>query len=194
MKLDYALVRRPSPIMDKGQLTHLKHREMSPELALEQWKTYCNILSRYTQVVEVEATPELPDSVFVEDTVFTYANIAVRTNMHPTRVKEQDSLVAVLEQRGFTIVDLPEEARLEGGDILKFADKVWVGQSTRTNAAGLDALRATLHPLGVEVVGVPVDHALHLKSVPHGASRWNIHLSQGLRSPSSSLSWPALCA
>lgn len=150
--------------MARGQLTHLQPTAMSYELALKQWQDYCEVLSRYTDVVEVEPTPELPDSIFVEDTVFTYGNVAVRTNMHPTRVAEQDSLVAVLEGRGFNVVGLPAEARLEGGDVLKFGGKVWVGLSTRTNDAGLAALREILAPQGVEVVGVPVEHALHLKS------------------------------
>ncbi|MDP9832396.1 dimethylarginine dimethylaminohydrolase family protein [Trueperella abortisuis] len=164
MNLDYALVRRPSPIMDRGQLTHLQPTPMSYELALTQWQDYCEVLSHYTDVVEVEPTPDLPDSIFVEDTVFTYGNVAVRTNMHPTRAAEQDSVIRVLEARGFTVVGLPEGARLEGGDVLKFGGKVWVGLSTRSNDAGVGALREILAPQGVEVVGVPVERALHLKS------------------------------
>ncbi|QOR46546.1 dimethylarginine dimethylaminohydrolase family protein [Trueperella pecoris] len=164
MELTYALVREPSPKMDQGQLTHLDQQDMSPQLARVQWHSYCDILRDFTEVVEVEPTPELPDSIFVEDTVFTYGNLAVKTKMHPTRIQEQESLVRVLVERGFDVVDLPQGAHLEGGDCLKFGGKVWVGLSTRSNKAGVDALQRHLDPMGVEVVGVPVERALHLKS------------------------------
>ncbi len=58
--------------MAEGQLTHLEESDVDPDLALEQWHQYCDILRDYTEVIEVEATPEYPDSIFVEDMVFTY--------------------------------------------------------------------------------------------------------------------------
>ena len=44
------------------------------------------------------------------------------------------------------------------------AARVWVGLGGRTNQAGVDQLRHLLAPSGAEVVGVPVEKVLHLKS------------------------------
>lgn len=159
--------------MAEGQLTHLEESDVDPDLALEQWHQYCDILRDFTEVIEVEATPEYPDSIFVEDVVFTYDDLAVRTRVHESRRGEQDSVIDALAQRGFEIVDLPEGATLEGGDVLKFDGHVWAGLSTRTNQAGVDGLASILEHKGVGVTATPVDHALHLKScltaLPDGA-------------------------
>lgn len=103
--------------------------------------------------------------MFVEDTTFTYADVAIRTRpSHHLRQAEQDTVLDKLAELGVTIKDLPEDVRLEGGDILEFDEKVWAGLSTRTNEAGVAALAEIIEPLGATVQGVPVDHALHLKS------------------------------
>ncbi len=164
MNFLHALVRQPSPKMNEGLLTHLGKSEVDPDLALEQWHEYCNILRDFTDVIEVEPMPDQPDSIFVEDTVFIYDNLAVRTRLHEERRGEQESVISVLEDRGFEIVDLPEDAKLEGGDVLKFGNHVWVGMSTRTNRAGIDGLAEVLETLDVGVTAAPVEHALHLKS------------------------------
>lgn len=173
MNFLYALVRQPSPKMAEGLLTHLDQSDLKPDLALEQWYAYCNILRDYTEVIEVEPTPECPDSIFVEDTVFVYDNLAVRTRLHESRRDEQASVISALAERGLEIVDLPEGAKLEGGDVLKFDGHVWVGLSTRTNQAGVDGLAEILETKGVGVTAAPVRHALHLKScltaLPDGA-------------------------
>jgi dimethylargininase len=53
---------------------------------------------------------------------------------------------------------------LEGGDVLKVGDTVYVGRGSRTNAEAVRQLRLLLEPLGARVVAVPVTKALHLKS------------------------------
>lgn len=165
MRLSTALVRRPSPRLAEGLLTHLDRSEVSADLALAQWRDYRDILDDFADVIEVAPAPDAPDSVFIEDTVFTYGNTAIMTSLkYPSRQGEQDGVRTVVTDLGFDVVDLPEGATLEGGDIMKFDDHVWVGLSTRTNQAGIDALTAILAPQGVGVTAVPVEKALHLKS------------------------------
>lgn len=161
----HALVRRPSPRLADGLLTHLDPSDVDPDLALAQWQDYCDILRDYTDVIEVEPAPDCPDSVFIEDPIFTYADLAIETRLkYSSRKPEHEAVVAKVEELGFSLAQLPEGATLEGGDMLKFNEKVWVGLSTRTNEAGVRAVAELLEPLGATVTGVPVEHALHLKS------------------------------
>jgi len=64
-------------------------------------------------------------------------------------------------------------ATLDGGDCLRLGRRLFVGQSGRTNAAGLQAVRETFGPEGFEVLPVAVGEVLHLKCVcsPLGADR-----------------------
>ncbi|MET9871644.1 arginine deiminase family protein, partial [Streptomyces sp. NPDC006386] len=57
-----------------------------------------------------------------------------------------------------------EPGTLDGGDVLKVGDTVYVGRGGRTNAAGVQQLRAAFEPLGARVVAVPVSKVLHLKT------------------------------
>lgn len=165
MRLNHALVRRPSPLLAHGLLTHLEKSDVDPQLALTQWEEYCAILSDYTNVIEVEPAPDCPDSVFIEDTVFTYGKTAVMTQLkYESRQPEHEAVRQTVEDLGMEIVELPEGATLEGGDILKFGDRIWVGASTRTNNLGIHALTEIMGERGVRVDAVPVEHALHLKS------------------------------
>jgi dimethylargininase len=55
-------------------------------------------------------------------------------------------------------------ATLEGGDVLRIGRTVYVGRSGRTNAAGIEALRSVLEPLGYRLRVVSVEGCLHLKT------------------------------
>jgi dimethylargininase len=58
----------------------------------------------------------------------------------------------------------PPPATLEGGDVLRVGRTLFVGRSSRTNAAGLARLVEVAEPLGYRVVPVAVTGCLHLKS------------------------------
>lgn len=51
---------------------------------------------------------------------------------------------------------------LEGGDVMLLPGRVLVGLSGRTNAAGIEQLRETVAPLGLEAAAIPVSGYLHL--------------------------------
>ena len=63
------------------------------------------------------------------------------------------------QYRPLAFVEAP--ATIDGGDVLVLNDRIYVGQSARTNAAALDELRRLTHR---EVIAVDVHGALHLKS------------------------------
>ena len=53
---------------------------------------------------------------------------------------------------------------LDGGDVLRIGDDLYVGLSERSSRGGLDFLASVAHEVGMTVRPVPVEGALHLKS------------------------------
>ncbi|MGH3307660.1 MAG: dimethylargininase [Nocardioides sp.] len=161
-----ALVRRPSPRLAEGLLTHLDRFPVDSGLALRQWEGYVAALAdEGWEITEVPAAEDCPDSAFVEDTVVVYDDLAVisrpgAVERRPETAGTEQTLTAL----GYRITRIEEPGTLDGGDVLKHDGKVWVGLGGRTNRAGLDQLADLLGPLGAEVVGVPVSRVLHLKS------------------------------
>jgi dimethylargininase len=161
-----ALVRRPSPRLADGLLTHLDRKPVDAALALHQWEAYVAALAgEGWEVTEVPPAEDCPDSAFVEDTVVVYGDLAVVSRPGAVeRRPETAGTEQTLAGLGYRIARIEEPGTLDGGDVLKHDGTVWVGLGGRTNQSGLDQLADLLGPLGAEVVGVPVKKVLHLKS------------------------------
>ncbi|WP_309713732.1 dimethylargininase [Pseudolysinimonas sp.] len=160
------LVRRPSPLLADGELTHFERVPVDAGLALEQWGAYVEIFrGRGWDVIEVDAADEHPDGVFVEDAVVVFDDLAVLASPGAeSRRGEVDSAARAVATTGLEVARLEPPAHLDGGDVLKIDRTAYVGRSTRTDDAGIDALRGLLAPRGWQVVVVPVSKVLHLKS------------------------------
>ncbi|WP_309066675.1 dimethylargininase [Microbacterium sp.] len=160
------LVRRPSPRLAEGELTHLERVPVDPELAQRQWEQYVDVYrSQGWDVVEIEPDDSHPDGVFVEDTVVMFGDVAVLTRPGAdSRRGEIETTRAALERAGIPFLQIEEPGTLDGGDVLKVDRTVYVGQTLRTNAEGIAQLSALLSPRGWTVVAVPVTKVLHLKS------------------------------
>ncbi|MEU0448631.1 hypothetical protein [Streptomyces tendae] len=75
-----ALVRRPSPRLAEGLVTHVEREKVDHGLALEQWDAYVEALGAHGwETLEVDPAEDCPDSVFVEDTVVVFRNVALIT-------------------------------------------------------------------------------------------------------------------
>jgi dimethylargininase len=160
------LVRHPSRRLAEGLVTHIERTPVDIDLALLQWRSYVEAWrAEGWQIIEVEPADDCPDAAFVEDTVVVYGNLAVisRPGADPRR-PETTGTEGTLRGLGYRIERIESPGTLDGGDVLKHNNRVWVGIGGRTNRAGVDQLRAHLGPLGAEVVGVPVAKVLHLKS------------------------------
>jgi dimethylargininase len=161
-----ALVRRPSPRLADGLVTHLTRKPVDAGLALRQWHGYVDMLSHNgVEVTEVEPADDCPDAVFVEDTVVVCDDLAVITR--PGALERRAETVgtrAALAAAGYRIAEMSAPATLDGGDVLKVGGTVYVGVTTRTNPQGVQQLRDLLGPLDKKVVEVVVNKALHLKS------------------------------
>ncbi|UWF77706.1 MULTISPECIES: dimethylargininase [Microbacterium] len=160
------LVRRPSPRLAEGELTHIERVPVDAELAQRQWEQYVDAYrSRGWDVVEIEPADAHPDGVFVEDTVVMFGDLAVLTRPGAdSRRGEIDTTRAALERAGIPFERIEEPGTLDGGDVLKVGRTVYVGRTLRTNDEGIAQLDALLSPRGWTVVPVPVTKVLHLKS------------------------------
>jgi len=160
------LVRRPSPRLADGEVTHIGRTAVDPELALRQWEAYVDVFrSRGWEIVEIDAADEQPDGVFVEDAVVVFGDLAVLCRAGAlSRRGEAPSVRDAVAATGLQTAEIVAPGTLDGGDVLKVGATVYVGASSRTKADGIAQLTALLAPRGWEVIAVPVERVLHLKS------------------------------
>lgn len=161
-----ALVRRPGPLLDQGLVSHIERQPVDLTLAMTQWEAYRAAMEGAGwQTVEVPSADDCPDAVFVEDTMVVFRNVAVISR--PGADERKPEIIEaekVVESLGLSINRIRPPGTLDGGDVLKIGDTVYVGLSTRTDEAAHHQLRALLAPTGRTVVSVPMDRALHLKT------------------------------
>ncbi|HEV2800268.1 MAG TPA: arginine deiminase family protein [Pyrinomonadaceae bacterium] len=151
--------------MEDCELTFLSRDCIDVAKAEEQHQNYVRSLTRMgLRVLHAPPTPDLPDSVFIEDTAVVVDEVAVVSAMGATRRRpEVQSVAAVLEQyRPLKFITLP--GTLEGGDVVRVGRTLYVGLSTRTNAEGVRQLRELLKPYDYEVACVGVHGCLHLST------------------------------
>lgn len=160
------LVRRPSPRLAEGELTHLERVPVDPVVAQRQWEAYVDVYrSRGWDVIDIEPDDAHADGVFVEDTVVMFGDLAVLTRPGAdSRRGEIETTRAALERSGILFESIQDPGTLDGGDVLKVGRTVYVGKTLRTNAEGIRQLDALLAPRGWSVVPVEVTKVLHLKS------------------------------
>ena len=161
-----ALVRRPSPRLADGLVTHIERTTVDAELAVRQWQGYVGALEATGwTTVEVPAIDECPDGVFIEDTMVVYGDLAVIARSGAdVRRPEATAAMQTVAGQGHRITHITGPGTLDGGDILKIGSTVYAGLGGRTNDEGIRQLRDALAPLGADVRAVPVRKVLHLKS------------------------------
>ncbi len=167
----HLLVRRPSPQLASGEVTHLERTPVDAALALEQWEGYVAAFREHGwTVTEAELADEHPDGVFIEDAVVVFGHLAVLTSPGAaSRVGELASTeraLAGLVEDGLEleVARIEPPGHLDGGDVLKVGRVAYVGRGSRTDAAGIAQLRDLLEPRGWTVTEIPVTKVLHLKS------------------------------
>lgn len=160
-----ALTHIVSPNLSECELTHRECVPIDLALATRQHTAYCDTLrSHGLEVIELYVNRDYPDSVFVEDTAVVVDELAVMANPGAlSRQGEVTNMEPVLT-RYRPIARIQPPATLDGGDVLRVGNKIFVGLSSRTDRAGVDALVDILKPFGYDVTPVAVTGCLHLKS------------------------------
>jgi dimethylargininase len=167
MTVRHALVRRPSPRLADGLVTHIERSaDVDSALAQRQWDGYVAALHDAGWTTrEVSPAPDCPDSAFVEDTMVVYGDLAVICRPGADeRWAEVPAAEDAVRAEGYRVVRIEAPGTLDGGDVLKHGGTVWVGMGGRTNAEGAAQLQSHLEPFGGTVIRVPLTKALHLKS------------------------------
>jgi dimethylargininase len=158
-----AITRDVSPSVAQCELTHLAREPIDYERAHTQHQEYRELLAALgCDVVELPGDAAYPDCVFVEDTVVVLDELAVLTR--PGAESRRGEVTAMAEALAplLPLARIEAPGTLDGGDVLICDRTIFVGLSERTNAAGIEQLRA--FAAGYEVHAVPVHGALHLKT------------------------------
>lgn len=154
----------PDRIVD-CELTHLERVPIDLGRAREQHAEYEAALAAAGCTVErIPATPDLADSVFVEDVAVVFPELAVITRPGAASRRPETESVAEAVGRYRPVHRIAEPGTLDGGDVLVAGDRVFVGVSSRTNEDGVRQLRDILSPFGYSVESVETAACLHLKS------------------------------
>jgi dimethylargininase len=163
--VDIALTRDVSPSIGHCELTFREREPIDLARAVAQHDDYCARLCRAgLEVVRLAADPALPDCCFVEDTAVVLDELAIVTipGAEPRRGEVRAIADALASHR--QVVRMTRPATLEGGDVLQMGRRLFVGRTSRSNAAGIDFLRRAVEPHGYHVVPMEVGGCLHLKS------------------------------
>ncbi len=147
------------------ELTHLARVEIDVARAAAQHEGYEAALRALgVRVVRLPETDDLPDSAFVEDAAVVVDEVAVlaRPGARSRRAEIASVAQALAPYRELRFIVAP--GTLDGGDVLRIGERIYVGLSGRTNTDGIAQLAALLAPCGYRVEGLAVTGCLHLKS------------------------------
>jgi len=164
---DSVLVRTPSTSYVNCVSSNPEKSGIDIQLAKTQHQSYVSILKENDiKVVELPPCETYPDSVFMQDP----AILGVKRSMigrfgESSRRGEELKLVSELHQlellKDSDILEVEGRGTLEGGDIMITDQKeLFVGESSRTNSAGILQLRNLFHDLKVVTVKTDLMHLL----------------------------------
>jgi len=166
-----AITRQVSPAIQNCELTHLVRQPIDYALACSQHRQYEQALrSLGIEVLSLPAENDLPDSVFVEDIALVLDECAILTNPGaPPRQAEVSSIAQALSSYR-KIYQISPPGTLDGGDILRIKNTIYVGLSGRSNEQAIHQLENILESSDLktankyEIRPVAVEGCLHLKS------------------------------
>jgi dimethylargininase len=160
-----ALTRAVPSSIAQCELTHLARSPIDFTRAAAQHHEYEATLEHLgCTIVRINAAPQMPDSVFIEDTAVVVDELAVITR--PGAESRRGETVGVAEAlkvfRDLAFIEEP--GVLDGGDVLRVDGRLWVGLSSRTNEEGVAQLAQHLQPFGCLVKSIELRDCLHLKT------------------------------
>jgi dimethylargininase len=145
---------RPSIDVGNARAQHAAYRKMLSDAGY--------------QVRTVAADEGCPDCPFIEDTAVVLDSFAMITR--PGAEERQPEVGPVAEALGelMPVARMEAPATLDGGDVLRVGNTLFVGKSARTNPEGIAWLAEMASADGLRVVAVPLSGVLHLKTAVLG--------------------------
>jgi dimethylargininase len=163
--LPHALVREVSASLGDCQLSFVGRAAIDVALAQRQHRAYQKALVEAgCTLVPVPVEDQMPDAVFVEDTVLVLDELAVMTRPGAASRRSESASVAEVIGRYRPLLWIDEPGTLDGGDILRIGRDIYVGASARSNEVAVAQLRKAVLGYGYRVHQVPIQGCLHLKS------------------------------
>jgi dimethylargininase len=160
-----ALTRAVPPSINRCELTHLARSPIEYANAVREHDEYERLLASLgCRVERLPETPDLADSVFVEDAAVVLDELAVitRPGAESRRAETRTVEEALGRYRRLAFVEAP--GTLDGGDVLHVGRRLFVGRTPRSTEDGARQLAAIVAPSGYTVEQVDVTGCLHLKS------------------------------
>ena len=160
-----AITRDISPAIEHCELTHLERTTIDLARARAEHNEYEAALRALGfEVRRLTSGPDMPDSVFIEDAAVVLDELAVimRPGAESRRVETAAVAEAVRSYRPVAAILAP--GTLDGGDVLRIGNRLFVGGGYRSNDAGIKQLGAIVGSQGYTVEAVPFQGCLHLKS------------------------------
>ena len=115
-----AITRAVSPGIIHYELTHLERRPIDYLAAVNQHVAYETCLERLGyRVQQLPTTPEMPDSVFIEDTALVLEEVAVITRPGAASRRSETAAVADVLAGYRPVCFITPPGTLDGGDILR---------------------------------------------------------------------------
>ena len=160
-----AITRQVSPAINQCELTHIAREPIDYERACAQHEQYEQALRRLgLDVISLEAEPDMPDSVFVEDVALVLEECAIMLNPGAASRRPEVATVEKALTPYREIFHIQPPGTVDGGDILKVDRTVYIGVSSRSTENAIAQMEAILQPRNYQVQAVNVTGCLHLKS------------------------------
>jgi dimethylargininase len=163
--LKIAITRQVSPAINQCELTHIAREPIDYGRARAQHEQYEGALrSLGMNVISLDAEPDLPDSVFVEDMALVLDECAIMLNPGASSRRPEVASVEKALAPYREIFRIQPPGTVDGGDILTVGRTVYIGISSRSTENAVEQMKAILEPRNYQVRAVNVTGCLHLKS------------------------------
>jgi dimethylargininase len=158
-----AITRGVSRSIRACELTYRSREHIDYEKAAAQLERYCQLLRKWdVDLMTMPVNDTYPDGCFVQDTAIILDEVCVMASMGAEARRGEVSEVERMVSRFRSIQRIIPPATLDGGDVVQFGKRLFVGLSSRTNARGIAALGQIVESFGYTVVPVRINGGLHL--------------------------------
>jgi dimethylargininase len=162
---DTVLVRPPSSTYINCVSANPARGSIDLAFARDQHKEYVSILRESgVNVIELPPSDKFPDSVFMQDPALLGSRRSMIGRLcEKSRQGEESTLCEDLHRRHIGAGEMcftSHPGTLEGGDILVTNERIYVGESQRTNREGIAQLATCLSSFDVKPIKTDLMHLL----------------------------------
>jgi len=124
----------------------LKKIYPTEESIAQEMSAFEKVLLKYDVQVFRPTTLENCNQVFARDVGFVIGDKIINSNIIPDREDEKEAYEVIYDQIAYNkIYNLPGKAHVEGGDVVLFDEKVFVGLYTKPDYPSLKTARTNLY-------------------------------------------------